>query len=646
MSMRRKKGVTIILLCFVLGLLTLPMLGIFAWECIRAISAREQLRSASESASLAGAAKLAGSDILDPLTAHNEARDAAEQAFRANSINNYSLATAARAATEFDAPGKDAATIFVEFLNPNSTPPNQPVPYTDTNGRIVRVVGAWGHTPAFGQFVGLGGPYIMRAEGLGRVPQLDVVLCFDNSGSIDDQTPVTLIKRWKTASGDIRYSVARANSNAMTTGDYASGRVWDIVVPASPASLATGTSANGHHPINMEQWHGSNTLSWDKDMRGLPSTGVPTTKVGGLPYGSYAPAGQPGSAPYTSYPPPFSAAPGTGSTFTHVVVNIHPNPSDRSAFGGGAFPWTSPAGFYYPNIFAVLEASLGNLDSPAIYSAMNFATNPAIGGAGIGSAVAGYQNDYLENAKKLVLPLNDAKEAAATFYDIMNTNTEAHFGLTCFNDTASTAPGDTQAGNHWGGGYPANGVSGGAGQNYPQPGVSLSKTVSNYTQCRNAVQSGVANTSTNMYDALRVARLWLTNPANFRPGAKRAVVFFTDGQPTAPSGSGAGSGSHMMAVSEADLCKNEGIPVYTIGLAQNDYVVPGMCETLHAGGAGEIINYTNQAGSPASYTCTGNNGIAAHAGNGGKFFLVTNSANLRLVFENIARQLVQLVKLN
>jgi len=29
----------------------------------------------------------------------------------------------------------------------------------------------------------------------GSVPQLDVVMCFDTSGSIDDQTPVTLVAR-------------------------------------------------------------------------------------------------------------------------------------------------------------------------------------------------------------------------------------------------------------------------------------------------------------------------------------------------------------------------------------------------------------------------------------------------------------------
>jgi hypothetical protein len=73
--------------------------------------------------------------------------------------------------------------------------------------------------------------------------------------------------------------------------------------------------------------------------------------------------------------------------------------------------------------------------------------------------------------------------------------------------------------------------------------------------------------------------------------------------------------------------KNKGIPIYTIGLAQVPSIIPG--ET-------QILNDTNNSPS------TG--GIAAIAGNGGKFWLVTSNANLRLTFENLARQLVQLVK--
>ncbi|HEY9869269.1 MAG TPA: hypothetical protein V6D08_08895, partial [Candidatus Obscuribacterales bacterium] len=74
-------------------------------------------------------------------------------------------------------------------------------------------------------------------------------------------------------------------------------------------------------------------------------------------------------------------------------------------------------------------------------------------------------------------------------------------------------------------------------------------------------------------------------------------------------------------------CKKAGIPLYTIGLAQNPEIVPDEVA---------ILNDTNA--DPSS------GGMAAIAGNGGKFFLVTDANDLRRTFEHIARQLVQLVR--
>ncbi len=69
-----------------------------------------------------------------------------------------------------------------------------------------------------------------------------------------------------------------------------------------------------------------------------------------------------------------------------------------------------------------------------------------------------------------------------------------------------------------------------------------------------------------------------------------------------------------------------GIPVFTLGLAQNSEIIP--FET-------EILNDTNDDHSSG--------GIAAISGNGARFYLVTDSSKLRATFENIARQLVQLI---
>lgn len=612
--MRREKGVTIILLCFVLGLLTLPMLGLFTFECIRAISAREQLRSACEAASLAGAAKLASSDVTNPTQAHNDSLAAAYEAFRANSINGYPLATASAAPNEFYNPSANQGSIYIEFLNPNSNPPNQPVPIGNTNGRIVRVIGAWAHTPAFGDYVGLGGPYVMRAAGFGRVPQMDLVLAFDVSGSIDDQTPVTLVKRWHSNGYNpsrVCYWIATASSSAKTTGDKANGTIYDIEQPPP-----TGTGANAYHPQHMSSY--GNGVSFNSTIRGTPSTGSPG--------GTYPDKG-----------PPIDNGPSGAGVFTHCVVNINEDPNDHSWPNAGEGDYTSPNGFFYPNVYTALEAHLGNLENATNYNNAKLGNTPEIGGSGV-IAQAGYQADFISNAKKKVMPLYAAQDAAVTFFTIMNTNTEAHFGLTCFNDNAGQTPGQTYTGTTWGNNY--GGTAG-----YPKPGVSLHQTQTKFTDCVDAVNLTVANGSTNIGGAIQRGRIWLTDSSKTRPGARKAIVLFTDGQPTAPNGSGPGSGSGSFARTEAQLCKDAGIPIYTIGLAQVPGIIPGEIDTLNDAGAGQTVQYVDQDGQPQSYTCQ-YDGVSYKAGNGGKFFLVTNTAHLRLTFENIARQLVQLVKVD
>lgn len=602
--MRSNRGITIILLCLVLGMITLPMCGLFAFECVRAISAREQLRSACESAALAGAAALASSDRTNPADSHNDAIRAAQAAFRANSINGVLLASAIAAGSETYNPPADRSGIFIQFLDPNSTPPNQPVNVGNTNGRIVRIVGMWGHTPVFGRFLGVSGPFTMRAEGFGRVPQLDIVLCFDDSGSIDDQTPVTLIKRWRdtrataTASDDrARYRIARANAGAVTTGDMANGRIYDFWLPP-----ATGTGFNAINPMNLESTN--NGIRWVANVRNDTA--------------GYA------SEPETNQ-----------GSYSHSVVNINvdvdnpPSPPVSPDYWTSTkpnWPVVSPGGYTYQNIYVALEASLGNLESSSAFAAAHLANAPEMTGV---TPRSGYQADYQTEARKRLMPIKAAQDAALTFYNIMNTNTEAHFGLTTFDTNASSNPSDTKtSGNHIGSGVSPN------PNTYPRPGVTLSKTVNGFSSCMNAIQLTRAEGNTNITEAVQRARTWLSNTSQTRSGAKKTIVVFTDGQPTV-------GGSPY---AQADACRSQGIAIYSVGLAQNTAIIPGECENLNSG-AGQPINYVDQNGNPGSYTPS-NQGISQRAGNGGRFYLVTDNKQLRYVFENIARQLVQLVKPN
>ncbi len=597
---RAEKGAMVIFLCFFIGFIVLPTIGLLTFEISRATAIREQLRSACQAASLAGAARLASSDHTDTLQTHNDVVAAAVQAFRANNINSLTLSAAAQVFSANDNPQSDRSSIFVELLDPSSTPANQPVALGNPNGRIVHVVGAHGLKPVFGDFLGITGPFTLRTDGHGRVPQLDIVLCFDVSGSIDDQTPVTFVKRvWSQSQSKVIYTIIPARAGAPTTAGLACGRLFDIVNPP-----ATGSNLNAHFPQNLSNASGnghSRPLDFRPDLRGSTNSGSPP---GNYPNGS------------------------TGLThdFTDLIVNIA-----EGANGTLQFPYTSPAGYYYPNLESIVEAARGNLENATVFNNALLNTVP---GLALVSPTAGYQADYAANARLKIRPLGEAQIAAQQFFTIMNNNTEAHFGLTTFSTDAGTLPAETVSAANVSPDYSAAGDG-----NFPRPGISITTSATNYSDILGVLPSTVAHGNTNIGDALLKAKNMLV--AQHRPGAKRAIVLFTDGQPTSP---GTGNAPWVHARSIANQVKDQGIPIYTIGLAQTTAIIPGECNILNDDPS-RTINYTDELGVPQSYTPgAANPGVSYIAGNGGKFFLVTSTANLRYTFENIARQLVQLVQ--
>lgn len=602
MRRRNQRGVSVLFLCVLLGTMILPMVALFTFEVVRAISMQEQLQTSCEAAALSGAAVLAGSDSQDAMDTYADLKSAALSVFKANSVYETSLSNAYEATTSSDTPPANQSSLFLELLNPNSNPPNQPVSPGNVDGRVVHTVASFGLVPVFGAYLGLKGPYTITADAHARVPQLDVVLCFDVSGSIDDQTPVTFVKRyWDSAGAKIKYDITTAKSGAPTTGGLASGRLFDILLPP-----AEGSSVNAMPPQNLDYASSghSRPLSFSSSLRGTNT---------GAPPGNYSSG---------------NVSVGTQSTFTDLIVNISEN-SDHTL----SLPYTSPGGFYYPNLETIVEAARGNLESGDTYSGAKLGTVTALSSV---MPRAGYKADYITEAKKKVEPLSSAQKAAKEFFTIMNKNTEANFGLTCFSTEAGTSPGETVSEKN----VASNYSSGGNGS-FPRPGVQLSKTVTNYSAVTSAIDLTLANGSTNIGDALyRAKQMLLTNG---RPGAKRAIVLCTDGQPTAPSSQSYGA---WYARSIAYEAKDKAIPIYSIGLAQNNQIIPGECNILNED-PNKTVYYTDTDGNHQSYTPGGGNpGVSYIAGNRGKFFLVTNANHLRLTFENIARQLVQMVAID
>ncbi|HEY9870734.1 MAG TPA: pilus assembly protein TadG-related protein, partial [Candidatus Obscuribacterales bacterium] len=406
----RAHGQSMIVLVLIIAFFVVGALALFGFEVHRLTLAREQLIAACDAASLAGAATLASQDNVDPVAAHDQAMNTALTAFQQNSVLGARLSDAQLGLTDIALPGAGQSSVNVEFLDPHNN--NQPVDLGDPAGKIVRVSAVLGLEPAFGRFLGLG-TVPVRAISSGGVPDLDVVLAFDISGSIDDQTPVTFVRRqWSPAQARIVYIVPPARPGAKA-GPLAQGRIYDVLGP-----VPTGTRVNATFPQYLAN---SNTpdIRWPltfSEKSGSPgaSPGLRGASNSGAPPGNQS-TGNPLSAPQYVY------------TYTDLVVNID---------GKETFQGISVDGYDFPDLATVVEAARGNLENGGVFRASR-------ADSGVPPNVlpkAGYQAKYFELARANVHPLGDAQKAASDFFTIMNTNTDGHFGLVAFSDNGGTSP--------------------------------------------------------------------------------------------------------------------------------------------------------------------------------------------------------------
>jgi len=575
-----------VVLTAIISILILMVVGLFSYEVNRVEVCRTQLRAATEAAALAAAATLASQDNTDPSTAQNLALQTAITTFEANTVAGTQLTNTMLAASNQDSPASNNSSLYIQFLDPNNN--DAPVQIGDPNGKVVSIVSAFGLVPSFGNFLGLS-TVPLRSSALGGVPDLDVVLCFDVSGSMDDQTEVSMVRRQWTgsaATGQIQYIIPPTRSGA-PAGTTAQGKIFDIIGPPP-----TGTALQATAPQNLAQVGVGVTYPLDFSEAGT-AVGLRGKTDAGSPPGNM---------------PPGTAGTGNAYTITDIVVNIDGN----AKFGG----YTSSDGYAFPDVATLIEAARGNLENQTVFTQSKANT-------GVPKTVApraGYQAKYQTLAAANLHPISDSQQASETFFTIMNTNTVGHFSLVCFTDNAGTSASTVVTGPKIDSSYPAGGTS-----SYPNPLMALNPAtgVTNYTTIENALPTTTAIGGTNIGDALNTAVAQLTQ--NSRTGSKKAIVLFTDGMATVgnPLNSDPSTNARLAAAKAAKA----GIPIYSIGLAQNPQIVPL-----------ETAILTDQNTNPAT------GGVSGIAGNGGKFFLVTNAADLRYTFENIARQLVQLVK--
>ncbi len=420
---------------------------------------------------------------------------------------------------------------------------------------------------------------------------MDIVVVFDVSGSIDDQTPITMVKRMWNGSGKIDYVITSTKSGS-PAGGTAEGTIFDIVGPPP-----TGTGFNGTAPQDLS----SAASGCSYPLYFSENSGNGTHAAVGLRGSSdnSPPGNKPGVLASTS-------SVGTQYTFTDVVVNID---------GNKKFAGFSSGGFAFPSVGALVEAARGNLESDAIFKSSGAATSVT----GV-TPKPGYKAMYNQLAKAKVEPIGDAQSSASLFFTVLNNDTNAHFGFIAFSSQAG-AP--RASGYSW---WPVDQKwTQDAKQNYPVPIVTMDNATlqTKYSDILSVLPTTTAYGNTNIGDGLSKAVTMLKDHS--RLGSKRAIVLFTDGAATA--GGPLDSDANKNARLAAAQAKAEGIPIYAIGLAQTPTIIP-----LEKA----ILNDWN------SDPATG--GVAGIAGNGGKFFLVTHQQYLRTTFQNLAREFVAMVR--
>jgi len=592
---------TILMIAFII----LPMFTILSFELARAFLGQQELKNATDAAALTAVATLASQDNTDPTTAHNNAITAAVAVFKANSVLGQQLTnTTLETSLGGVNPPAGEATIYFQFLNANTLLPE---PISSPDSKIVRAYANFGSLLGFSRYMGLLGINSLNvtAQAEGEVPMLDIVLCYDVSGSMDDQTPITLVQRqWDSGKNQIGYSVP-SNTNGP-----AQGSIYNVVLPDK-----TGATTNALPPQNLGWSYWNGQCYFSEFLAGL--MGIPGLRS----LGGYSASSQEVAQPPNNTPPSGTGTPlPQDNEFTDLVVNL-----DNNAQFGGLPASPATGGFAFPNRATLVEAARGNLDTPAAFTSSRAnaylsTLNPPV------TPKAGYQAAYYKLAANLIEPLNSAKQAALTFTDIINTDTNAHFGFVTFADSIGsvTSPYDTSFYNiDLNNGYAPPAYKGyGTPTNYPLPFVQIdpSPSSSKFAAVNAGINQCVALGGTNVGAGLGAAVQMLKT--NSRKGSVKAIVLFTDGEPSQPTN----VDPKQYARDAALAAKAAGIPVYTIGLAQNPAIQPDEVA---------ILNDTNSD--------PNNGGIAAIAGHGGTFTLVTDSSQLRAAFEKIARHLVQLV---
>lgn len=676
--MRRNRGQAALALNIVLTIFVVGTLGMVTYEISRILLAREQLRNCLEMASLAGGAAMASSNATGS-AAQNESKTVAMNLLQMNSVLGSSLhgnVTIGSSATALNpTPGK--TEVYFEFVDPVT---KQPVA-SGQQANVLRVHGAYAYPLFAGGFGAIGvSTYTFTAQAMSGMPALDLVILDNTSGSMDDQTPVTLIRRhWDQSSNDrIIYTQPGAGPDPGNQGTIAG-----MFCPP-----LTGSQVNALPPQNLEAGGDPKTSNCPKEfsevgpsgstkpLRGITQDSVPGDAPPSIPpqggvgaanltpgpgYGGEGPIGNvallrpnkampqfkkpaikdfdkffisPAYAHFTAdgrinYEATNTFSPDP-TLFTDLVVNLDGN-TDFMSYTDPDFP-----AYPFDDLDTLVEAARGNMENGSVAPDAWISWNLQ------GIAQPGYKEAYELIAYKRLEPKRSLENSLINFMTKVSQTSDCHFSFIAFADRAGASDTDVEVAPAVSWGYPVAGKV-----KVALPRICLAQATNNYQTIKDVLTPPTTlgaggprtlmkpNGGCNLAQGLQQALADLQGTGS-RPGAMKAIVVVTDKVPTrdlannkysSPTSNGQAFND---AMTFADQCNSLGIPIFIVALDQQN---------------GQMTPYLQ-----AQYSDTSTTGIVKTAGHGGALYINnwTNPTNTRssldTSFNNVVRQLTSLVQ--
>lgn len=657
---RSASGVAIIVMATVLALVVLPIVGVFVFELNRYQFTMQAVSKACDAAALAGGAKLvsAETDFANPNAAlrreqkQRQARAAVIDFMRKQRILGIGLDNALEVVPiggVLTASGLDANKCRINVFPADPANNYAAVAFGSPLGRAIKVEAIFNEVPSFLSHMGFDKVPVFASATSG-MPRIEVIICLDLSGSMDDCTRVSLVKKVLnlTPQGRQEYNNLPPQPTPPSDADItkACGDKPDPCLAEDPACqqwLQCEQQQCNQFNQEWNNWLNQFNSATGPNKRFIDYQVVADgqlRKIFDNPVGYIPPAGtQINALPHrhlTYTKPPYTAknypyqwqGQGTigpctgGSGFTDLIVNLDPRiakdaPTPEQPILNNypfiGFSEVDKYGFQYRNLAEITEAARGTAsakDAWGPFAATTASEWNSKGGVSFGGQQA--KEAYEKDSLPYMQPVATVIDASKAFIDALADSGRAiKCGIVGYEelvpdppppDDPNTPQFENQSLLPVKSDDPSE-----PDRQVPLVGLVPLDQEPAVNLLKERLDSMFSLRKTDMTVALQRSTdiLKASASASNARSVKRIIVLFTDGMNT---------GADPLPV--ATDCKNNGIAIYTIGLAQSAQIQTQMANLL--------------------------NSITNEAGNGGIFLSAPTAKEVRKTFLTLARRLVKL----